>query len=273
MNFFLILTLLFFNVFTQSLIDSNSLLAKKNGIVGMTNTTSNSCGGCHKSNPNLNVAISVTTESGSFVVEPLTKIKFFLTVTSSSGSVVGCNIAVKNQLNGNIDVGLLEPVPNSGLYSSKGELTQSQPKPLVNNTATFEFYWTSPEQPGEYYIHAVALVGNNNGKKDAGDIWNFLTPRTIVVNSPYSSSLEESKKPFIIFPNPFSSNSQVLISDWVAFKQIKEFKIFSLTDFKLSISTTSESLTKYLQSLPAGLYFIFYSFEGKDNFQKLIKVD
>lgn len=273
MNFLLILTLLLLYFFTLPLLDSDSLLAKKKGIVGRTNTTSISCGECHKSNPNPNLEISVTPESGSFIVEPLTKIKFILTVSSSSGSIVGCNIAVKNQLNGSIDVGLLEPEPNSGLYSSKGELTHSQPKPLVNNTATFEFYWTAPEQPGEYYIHAVALVGNNNGKEDAGDVWNFLTPRTIVVNSSYSSSEEESKKPCIIFPNPYSSNSQVLISDWSAVKQIKEFKIFSLTDFKFSISTTSDFLTKHLQNLPAGLYFVFYSFGGKDYLQKLIKVD
>ncbi|MFN3307206.1 MAG: hypothetical protein ACK42Z_08495, partial [Candidatus Kapaibacteriota bacterium] len=77
---FVFLTLLLINFLAQTLINYNSLLAKKKGIIGRTNTSSISCGECHKSNPNQNLAISVTTESGSFTVEPSAKIKFLLTV-------------------------------------------------------------------------------------------------------------------------------------------------------------------------------------------------
>lgn len=60
-------------------------------------------------------------------------------------------------------------------------MTHSSPKSISNNTVDFDFSWTAPSDPGEYYIRAIANAVNGNGSSDAGDTWNWMPAQKVIV--------------------------------------------------------------------------------------------
>ncbi|MGB9852702.1 MAG: choice-of-anchor V domain-containing protein [Candidatus Kapaibacteriota bacterium] len=252
---------------------NNFLYAKKNGIVGKTNSNSRSCGECHSANPSPNVLVSFNSEKGSFDVTPGEKIKIILNIQNQNGRTAGCNIAVKNQINGNVNVGTLEPAANSGCYMSKSELTHSQPKSFSNGTATFEFFWTAPNTPGTYYLQAVGLASNGNGKEDAGDIWNFAPVQAINVTTPSSVETKEEND-FII-----NSNQNIFISSNLSFTEEQITKMTSpiiivSADGRIvnTLDPKTENINKAFANLPDGVYIITLTFEKKRQFLKLLNI-
>jgi len=69
--------------------------SKKNGVSGLTNMNSKSCGECHSSNPGPNVIISLQSDSNLNNIPPQTRIKFTLTANLPNAKVSGIDVAVK----------------------------------------------------------------------------------------------------------------------------------------------------------------------------------
>ncbi|MEJ5286620.1 MAG: hypothetical protein CH6_1883 [Candidatus Kapaibacterium sp.] len=251
-----------------SLLSFNNLYAKRNGITGRTNNNSISCGECHAKSPSQNVNVFLSSETGSFEFSPGQKVKILLTIQSPTGVTSGCNIAVKNQLNGSTSAGTLEPGPNSGLYLSKSELTHQQPKNFTAGASTYEFYWTAPTNPGTYYLQAVGLASNNNGKEDNNDIWNFAPVVEIQVKS-VSSVNEEDKSSETI---TIGKNNTHLFENLENFELINSnINIFSI-DGRIvsSIKPTKEEVIRFVQVLPFGVYFALYKIDNKPIIKKIM---
>jgi hypothetical protein len=158
-----------------------SLVARDDGITGLTASTSNGCASCHGGSSSSSTTVSISSSSGTFSVAPNSTNDFTITVENSSQSASGINIAVKTTENGNTDVGSLSPATGSGLKKSGNELTHTSPKSFSNNTVDFDFSWTSPSDAGEYYIRSIANAVNGNGSSDANDSWNWMPAQKIIV--------------------------------------------------------------------------------------------
>lgn len=252
---------------------TGNLEAKKKGKTGATNSNSKSCGECHAASPNSNILVTISSETGSFELEPGAKVKFTLKINSPSGVVSGCNIAVKTALNGNILAGTLEPVDGS-LYISNNELTHTQPKPLSNGITLYDFFWTAPQQPGDYYLQAVALSANGDNKKDNGDIWNFAQTQVIKVKSPNTVEFDNFAKPIAIYPNPFKSNSKIIINNIEIYQKIKNIIVLNQNGQIVSnIGNDVEVLKNVVNKLSTGVYFLQFIIDGKIFTEKIIKID
>lgn len=254
------------------LVTTGSLFGKKDGITGKTNSNSQSCGECHAKSPNSSVVLSVSSESGSFELNPGERVKFVLKIQSPNGITAGCNIAVKTQANGNTSVGILEAVANSGLKVSKGELTHQAPKTCSMGTSTFEFYWTAPSSPGTYYLQAVGLASNNNNKEDNADIWNFMPVQELKVKSISSVEDKQVRNQTVIFSNnAFYSNQLQYIAEQL--ENVTSTVLVFSTDGRTvySVHPSVENLRKVLSNLPSGIYFAIYQIDGTKYFLKILK--
>ncbi len=251
---------------------TTQLEAKRNGKTGATNNNSKSCGDCHSANPNSNVLVTLTSETGSLEVEPESKTKFTLTITTPSGNSAGCNIAVKTQLNGSTLAGTLESINGSGLAVSQKELTHTQPKSLTGGKTSFDFYWIAPKEPGNYYLQAVALAANGNNSPDAGDIWNFAPTQTIKVKSPNSIQSEFISKPFEFYPNPINSNTKLIINNLENFSKIDKIAIINNRGQAVSI-TDVNNLMISLNNLSSGYYLLHFQINGAAYTEKIVKMD
>lgn len=187
----IILRLLLIFAFTSAV--TIYAMAYSSGITGRTGPT-NGCD-CHGSSPNTATTVTITSQSGNFSVEAGATANFTVTVSNSSMSRAGVNIAVKTSESGETNAGTLSPASGSGLQSSGNELTHSTPKNLSGGSASFQFTWTAPTTSGTYYIRVVGNAVNGNGQADNNDRWNFMsvqqvtvTAPTITLNSPNASS-------------------------------------------------------------------------------------
>ena len=165
------------------------LQANSTGQTGHTLVGGTGCGSCHGSTKSDNTTLSLTSQTGSFTVTPGSKTKFTLQVSHATHVRAGCNIAVKSTETGNTDIGSLSVVTGSGLKLVGKEMTHSAKKVISGGTVDFEFEWTAPTAPGEYYIRAISNAVNNNGTSDAGDDWNWLTPVKVTVEAQPSITL------------------------------------------------------------------------------------
>ncbi len=253
---------------------TNQLEAKRNGKTGATNNNSKSCGDCHSANPNSNVTVTLTSEKGSFEVEPESKTKFTLTISTPSGNSAGCNIAVKTQLNGNSLAGTLEAINGSGLALSQKELTHTQPKAISSGKASFDFFWIAPKEPGDYYLQAVALAANGNNSPDNGDIWNFAQTQVIKVKSPNSVEYDNFSKPISIYPNPFNSNSNIIINNIEIYQKIENIIVLNHNGQIVSnFGNDLEVLKNAVNKLSTGVFFLQFLIDGKTFTEKIIKID
>ncbi|MCX7737674.1 MAG: immunoglobulin domain-containing protein [Candidatus Kapabacteria bacterium] len=167
------------------------LYADADGKTGRTSSTSEGCGNCHGSSSS-NVNLSVSSQTGSFTVLPNSQTIFTVTLTHPSLSYAGINIGVKTsptQTPG-VNAGTLSTISGSGLKlaGNPQELTQSVPKPLNGGSVSFSFYWTAPSEPGTYYLRAVGLASDNNGRA-SGDEWNWMQVKEIIVAPAQSVTL------------------------------------------------------------------------------------
>lgn len=252
---------------------TDEVSAKRNGKTGATNNNSKSCGECHSANPNTNVNVTISSETGSFEVAPESKTKFTLTITSPSGNSAGCNIAVKTQQNGSTIAGTLEAINGSGLAVSQKELIHTQPKTLSGGKASFEFYWTAPKEPGDYYLQAVALASNGNNSADNGDIWNFAPLQIIKVQTPNSIVAKEQNKPFYIYPNPFNTGSKIIINDIETFSKIEKISIINISGSIINATTKDiKAISNSFDILSPGIYFIQYQIDGSTYTEKIVKI-
>jgi hypothetical protein len=186
--------------------------AKPNGITGLTSSTSKGCN-CHSSSKNTDVVLSLTSSTGSFTVEPNSTTTFTITINKTSAVVSGIDIAVKSSLTDETNVGTLSAINGEGLKLSNGELVHSSPKKMSNGNVSFSFKWTAPSQEGTYYLRAISLAANGDGKENSADVWNWLTPQ--IINVQKSSSVSETGTDAVkIMPNPFKDNVFIDLSSY-----------------------------------------------------------
>lgn len=169
---------------------------------GVTGQTVAGCT-CHNANPSNSVSISVASASGSFAVEPGGVLNLTAVVAHATNNRFGVNIAVRATAAGGSAQGTLAVGSGeSGLRVLLRELTHRQPKGGVNNKTEFSFAWTAPATPGTYFLHIASMGVNGNGREDAGDFWDKITPIAITVGS---TGVEEPASPVSLvsaFPNP-----------------------------------------------------------------------
>lgn len=242
--------------------------AKKNGITGVTNSNAKSCGECHAPSPSNSVVFSINSDIDLNNIPPNTRIKFTLTSSYPSAKVSGTNIAVKNAINGTQNVGTLSPEMNSGLKLKNSELTHSSPNNCLNGEFTYNFYWTSPQDEGTYYLQAAVLMGNGNGKEDANDVWNWIQPVQITVKNQPSTANDNisinSQTKFLYF-EPSSNKFTINIpSDKIG--ELSSIQIFDLQGkeiFSLNQKSQASINTEFSsiqEILPSGVYLITYNF-------------
>ncbi|MGQ9819028.1 MAG: T9SS type A sorting domain-containing protein [Candidatus Kapaibacteriales bacterium] len=240
--------------------------AKKNGISGLTSSQSTGCD-CHSNSPSNSVVLSVQSQTRSFIVQPGSTTTFTLTVANPNIKEAGVNIAVKTTMHGNTSAETLAPASGEVLKLVNGELTHSQPKICQGGEGQFSFQWTAPTTPGQYFLRAIALAGNNNGKQDNADLWNWLAPQVITVEEETETKEIED---LILLPNQFNpfifikfaspiTTARISILD-IDGKIVKEFQ-----------TTQTEFLINLLnEQLPSSTYYMLIEHDKKSKIYKFI---
>jgi hypothetical protein len=155
-------------------------ISRSNGsMTGLTATNSEGCS-CHGTSSNSNTSLTVESSSGNFELTPGSTGTYTITVSNSSESAAGIDIAVKTTETGSTNAGTLSPTTGSGLQTQSSELTHSTPKSLNNGSIGFTFTWTAPSTHGVYYLRAVGNAVNLSNS-NSGDQWNWMTPKQITV--------------------------------------------------------------------------------------------
>lgn len=161
------------------------LFARSNGITGQTE---DGCGGgsCHGGSANTATKISVSSETGSFTVDPNSTTTFTVTVENSNQNAAGLNFGVKSSSSGGSNVGTL--AAGTGTKIQSGEVVHDGEQTLNGGKFDFTFDWTAPSSPGVYYIRGSANAVNDNGS-NSGDTWNVfdaieLTVAGLTVSAP-----------------------------------------------------------------------------------------
>lgn len=247
-----LLFVIFSSVIVSSILFVTIGEAKKKGITGVTSPQSSGCD-CHSQNPSNSVIISIQSETGSFSVRPGSTTRFTITVANPSIRVAGIDIAVKTTMNGNTNAGTLVPISGEGLQLQNGELTHSQPKNCQSGAGNYTFQWTAPSTPGQYYLRAIALAGNGNGKKDANDLWNWLTPQVITVEE--VSEIDEDKD-IILTPTQFNPFFYIKFAKPEEISTIRLFDLFGRLVKEINATEGELLLNLYEEQIPAGNYFL-----------------
>lgn len=188
---------------------TTNLWANPSGYVGRTLPSSQGCGGggCHASVASLATSVTLSTQVPILFQPGQTK-QFTIVIAHESRIRAGINIAVKNSLTSQTNVGTL--IPASGLFLSGGELTHSTPKTISGGSVSFTFSWRAPTTPGTYFLLATGNAVNGNGKQDANDVWNHMTPIQITVEQP--SDVSEAIVPvFTSLASPLPSTDLVTV--------------------------------------------------------------
>lgn len=231
------INLIIFLTFVSSIV---YLFAYSGGYSGRTDSGCSCHGGSSS-----NTTLSITGDNG-FTVDPGTKNGFTVTVSNSSKSKAGVNIAVKNSSSGGDDVGSLSG--GSDLKSDDDELVHANNgKSFSSGKATFVFDWTAPTSPGVYFIKAVGnAVDGNSGT--SGDQWNFMTTKQVTVKGLILTSLKGGQQ--------ICAGSNTNIT-WDAFG-VENVKIELSTNGgssfdQLIVASTSGSAETYSWSVPSSL--------------------
>lgn len=240
--------------------------AKKKGYAGLTSMQSNGCD-CHSNSASNSVLLSIQSETGSFTVPPGSTTKFTLTVSNPNMKVAGVNISVKTTMNGNISAGTLTPITGEGLKLLNGELTHSQPKMCQAGEGRFSFEWTAPIMPGQYFLRAIALAGNNNGREDNADLWNWLAPQVITVQEVAST---EEVKDLVLFPNQFNPFIFIKLANPATTARISIMDIYGKVVKEFQVTQTEVLINLPNEQFPSGIYYILIEHDNKSQIYKFI---
>lgn len=248
-------------VFFISVVD-----ARRNGITGLTSLQSTGCF-CHSSSPTSSVLLSVQSETSSFTVQPGSTTKFTLTVTNPNIKVAGINIAIKTTMNGNISAGTLTPITGEGLQLMNGELTHSQPKISEAGEGSFSFQWTAPTTPGQYFLQAIALAGNNNGTNDNADLWNWLIPQVITVQDVTET---EEVKDLVLLPNRFNPFIFIKFANSITIARISLMDIYGKVVKEFQATQPEVIINLLNEHLISGIYYMLIEHDNKSQIYKFI---
>ncbi|HRP02793.1 MAG TPA: T9SS type A sorting domain-containing protein [Candidatus Kapabacteria bacterium] len=166
----------FYLIILITLLCCNFAFADNGGRATRTSTLSSGCGSCHGAQKNLSTMVSFL--SGQTTVEPGSTNNYSIRVYSSSNVSSGINIGVKTSITGDADAGILSP--GTGTKAMLSELVHSSPKMAQSGNADFDFTWKAPNNPGKYFMRAVATACNDDGKV-SGDTWNWMPVQEIIV--------------------------------------------------------------------------------------------
>jgi hypothetical protein len=247
---------LLFSVITITILFAATeiLLSYNTGVSGRTRkSTTNGCS-CH--NGSVNTGLSVVISGPDSVVAGSTT-SYTLTVTSSTGSKAGLDVAVRNGTLATNQV---------GTKMLSGELVHSSGKSFTSGAASFTFNYIAPASTvvDTLYSTGLASAGGQNGS------WNWFDKRIKVytVSGVVPSSNIVPDKYFLKqnFPNPFNPSTTIFYS-------IKNSGKVSLRVYDSKGSVVFE-LVNALQSkgeykvdfdastLPSGVYY--YTLNSKD---------
>lgn len=197
------------SLFLLSSVFATVLMASPSGYVGRTLPTSQGCGGggCHASVASSATTVSLSTQQP-IVVQPGETKQLTVLIAHASRTMAGIDIAVKSSLSSQTNAGML--IAGPGLFLSAGELTHSSPKTMSGGQVSFSFSWKAPTIPGTYFLLATGNAVNGNGRQDANDIGNHMTPIQITVEQP--SNVADAVIPVVTsLASPLPSSDLVTI--------------------------------------------------------------
>lgn len=140
-----------------------------------TGATTNGCT-CHGSQ-NSNTSITLSSSTGSFVVDKNEKATITVSVENSAMSGAGMNFGVKANSSGGNNIGTL--AAGTGTQIQSGEVTHNGRQNMSGGKYDFTFDWTAPSEMGEYYILGSANAVNNDNRS-TGDQWNKTSQKITV---------------------------------------------------------------------------------------------
>jgi len=187
-----------------------ALFANPSGYVGRTLPSSQGCGGggCHASSASPTTSVSLVGVQA-VTMKPGETMQFTIEIAHESRTRAGVNISVKSSLTSQTNAGTL--IAGAGLFLSGGELTHSSPKTISGGKVTYTFSWKAPAEAGIYNMLATGNAVNGNGRQDANDIWNFMTPVQITVEA--ATSVQESSIPVVTsLASPLPSSDLVSVA-------------------------------------------------------------
>ncbi len=230
------------------------LSAEPNGFTGRTSTSTQGCGTCHGSAPNVS---TVLTFEGVRNVRPNSTNTFTVIVAHPTQPSAGVGIAVRTTPTGSSTAGTLSITPNTGLRMRGSEITHLSARPLTAGSVRFTFTWKAPNEPGTYYLQAIGNAVNGNGRDDAGDAWNWLQPVAIVVEDVTGVDELLPGGAFMVYPNPVAPGGTLTISvPHTGEYDVRVVGVSGTEVFTERFIANTSTIPLPLPNLPGGVYAI-----------------
>ena len=257
-----------FNLLLISIFLTIIIYAKINHETGMINSTKLNGEGCICHNQYYNDSVYVWIEGPDSVFIGDT-VQFKLFMTGGPAVAGGFNIATY--------FGILNSIDTTTQVIS-GELTHTMPNPFVNDTATWNFLYTTPDSIVTDTLYSVANSVNGNGNPTL-DEWNFGENFAInVIDQPVD--LENKRlqpADFALYqnyPNPFNptTNFRFRIADF-GFISLKVYDVLG-NEVETLVNEEKPAgeyeLEFFASELSSGIYFYKLSSRGFSETKKMI---
>lgn len=271
------------------LVGTSAFVLNKTGMAGHTGSPGEpNCSHCHGGGTTASKSISISAipsfTTGQYWPDTIYSVS--VTVNAAGFNAFGFGCEVLNS--SNADIGLLQ---NAGagvqflIGAGKNNATHTTPK-VGTNSATFTFKWKAPtagEGEAKFYVCGNAVNSNN---QTTGDVVVPGTPLTLaegtvaVVQPTTSTGVSEnsaSLRQMVVYPNPSSGFSTVSYS-------LKQNALISVDIIDIGGKHVKQVLSENeapgyhshilnLSTIPAGVYFIKASDNGRAVSQKLITIN
>jgi hypothetical protein len=155
----------------------NSTIGSPNGI---NNQSKLGCSGgdCHGSSASPSTSVNIWTDSTEFHIGQTYVFHISVVNPSTLTKAGGCDISADN----GAAISAMGST-SSDLKTLGSDLTHKAPKLKSGDSITWSFKYT-PKKTGLSHIFAAGNAVNNNGRNDAGDLWNRDTFTTTVTIAP-----------------------------------------------------------------------------------------
>ena len=244
------------------------IYAEINHETGMINSTKLNGEGCICHNQYYNDSVYVWIEGPDSVFIGDT-VQFKLFMTGGPAVAGGFNIATY--------FGILNSIDTTTQVIS-GELTHTMPNPFANDTATWNFLYTTPDSIVTDTLYSVANSVNGNGNPTL-DEWNFGENFAInVIDQPVDLKNKRLQPvDFALYqnyPNPFNptTNFRFRIADF----GFVTLKIYDVLGNEVATLVNDEKpageyeLEFFASELSSGIYFYKLSSRGFSETKKMI---
>jgi hypothetical protein len=263
-----------FNLLLISIFLTIIIYAEINHETGMINSTKLNGEGCICHNQYYNDSVYVWIEGPDSVFIGDT-VQFKLFMTGGPAVAGGFNIATY--------FGILNSIDTTTQVIS-GELTHTMPKPFVNDTATWNFLYTTPDSIVTDTLYSVANSVNGNGNPTL-DEWNFGENFAInVIDQPVdlkNNRLHPADfELYQNYPNPFNPSTKIKFNIPFTLSEVEgaimTLKVYDVLGNEIAILVNEEKVAGEYEvefsarNITSGIYFYKLSSRGFSETKKMI---